>query len=261
MSDKAKKLMRRIYGIVLSVLLILTGILLMAACVKVYLIGNRPFTPQNISTEFKKIAPIVWITVVALVFGGILALVFPKEQSKLLAVTDKKITLARLYARLAENNLSEDALVKVQNEKKKCRLFRIAAVLLSVFATVPALIYCLNFRNFSADYNESVLLACLWIFPSACVVMGISLIYTLLENASIERSLASVKAAFSASRGKQLFTPEEKKVRSYPKAVFGVRLSIAAVALVFIALGVSNGGMADVLAKAIAICTECIGLG
>lgn len=40
-----------------------------------------------------------------------------------------------------------------------------------------------------------------------------------------------------------------------------VRLVLAALALLFIILGVMNGGARDVLIKAINICTECIGLG
>ena len=40
-----------------------------------------------------------------------------------------------------------------------------------------------------------------------------------------------------------------------------VRLLLLAVAVVFIVLGVMNGGLRDVLVKAINICTECIGLG
>ena len=36
---------------------------------------------------------------------------------------------------------------------------------------------------------------------------------------------------------------------------------IAAAAVALIVLGVMNGGMFDVLVKAINICTECIGLG
>ena len=39
------------------------------------------------------------------------------------------------------------------------------------------------------------------------------------------------------------------------------RLILFALTAVFLALGVLNGGMRDVLAKAINICTECIGLG
>jgi hypothetical protein len=40
-----------------------------------------------------------------------------------------------------------------------------------------------------------------------------------------------------------------------------VRGVIAVVGIVFVVLGILNGGMADVLGKAIRICTECIGLG
>lgn len=40
-----------------------------------------------------------------------------------------------------------------------------------------------------------------------------------------------------------------------------IRLILTAIALLFIILGVMNGGAKDVLIKAINICTECIGLG
>lgn len=39
------------------------------------------------------------------------------------------------------------------------------------------------------------------------------------------------------------------------------RILLYAVALLLIAAGILNGGMRDVLIKAINICTECIGLG
>lgn len=40
-----------------------------------------------------------------------------------------------------------------------------------------------------------------------------------------------------------------------------VRAALYAAALALIAAGVLNGGMRDVLTKAVAICTECVGLG
>ena len=46
-----------------------------------------------------------------------------------------------------------------------------------------------------------------------------------------------------------------------PYALLAARLAVLAAAIVLIVLGVLNGGMADVLGKAINICTECIGLG
>ena len=45
------------------------------------------------------------------------------------------------------------------------------------------------------------------------------------------------------------------------RTVLAIRLSVLTLSAVFIVLGVYNGGMRDVLEKAIKICTECIGLG
>lgn len=46
-----------------------------------------------------------------------------------------------------------------------------------------------------------------------------------------------------------------------PKHQSTLRIMILSTALLFILLGVMNGGAYDVLIKAINICTECIGLG
>ena len=46
-----------------------------------------------------------------------------------------------------------------------------------------------------------------------------------------------------------------------PSRVLYVRIALYALAVVMIVLGINNGGMRDVLIKAINICTECIGLG
>ncbi len=40
-----------------------------------------------------------------------------------------------------------------------------------------------------------------------------------------------------------------------------VRLTVLALAIIFIIIGIFNGSMSDVLIKASKICTECIGLG
>ncbi len=57
----------------------------------------------------------------------------------------------------------------------------------------------------------------------------------------------------------------KKEKKQHPKAkkagVCILRISLALIAVGLIALGVINGGMKDVLAKAINICTQCIGLG
>lgn len=50
-------------------------------------------------------------------------------------------------------------------------------------------------------------------------------------------------------------------VREWSKQKRLVWLLLAAAAIILIVHGVWNGGLRDVLIKAINICTECIGLG
>ena len=56
-------------------------------------------------------------------------------------------------------------------------------------------------------------------------------------------------------------SPAPKTKRDPAKTMLITRCVLCSVALVFILLGIFNGGVQDVLGKAIAICTECIGLG
>ena len=259
MSDSTKKKIRLISAILLSVMLIVTGVLLMVACVNIYNIGTRPFTIPNISAEFSKISAFVWITVGCILVCGVLSLVFPEENKRPRALIEKKVTLARLLRRVNLDATCEETRAKFAAEKKLCKYLRIATILLCVAAAIPAVIYLLDFSHFGEDYNQSVIMACAWILPCTFVSMGIYLIYNHLQNASIERQITLAKAAMAES--KNFTTPVAKEIKEDNKIVNIIRIAIAVIAVAFLIAGIVNGGMADVLSKAINICTECIGLG
>ena len=260
MSEQTKKKIKLIYTSLLSVLLIITGILLVAACVSIYRLGDRPFTVENISNAFSKIAIPVWITVGAVVVGAVLALVFPEKERRLKAKSERKVTLSRMLCRLDRESTPYELISKIEKEENLRKSLRISAICLSVIALIPALIYSLNLKNFTADYNVSVIAACTLLLPCSLIAAGIFVVYLFLEDASYLREIDIVKTALAEHGAK----PSEKKDMTEPdhrRTVWGLRIAIAAVSLVFIVLGILNGGMADVLAKAAAICTECIGLG
>ena len=259
MSDSTKKTIRLIAAIVLSVMLIVTGVLLMVACVNIYNIGARPFTIPNISAAFSKIAIFVWISVSCVVVGGILSLVFPEEDRKPRVRIEKKVTLSRLLGRVNLDAVSEEIRVKLDAEKKFCKRLRIATLLICAVIVAPALVYALDFRHFGADYNQSVVFACSLILPCAFSCMGIYLAFSMLENTSIERQIALAKAAMIDPKNRTV--PAVKEIAEDKKIVNLIRIAIAVMAIAFLIAGILNGGMADVLSKAINICTECIGLG
>ena len=259
MSDNMKKRVRLLYGILLSVMLTVTGVLLMMACVNIYNIGGRPFTADNIAAEFSKIAVVVWITVALVAIGAILTIVLPEEKAKLRATIDKKAMLARLGRRIDLDALSDEVYEKLETEKFLCKALRIEAIEIIAMAAIAGLVYILNPDNFTADHDASVLRACVLILPLTFFSLGIALAYTLIESASIDRRLTLVKSAMATAGGKT--ADAECKKEAGPWLTVVIRIVVAIVAIVFIVLGIFNGGIADVLAKAINICTECIGLG
>lgn len=67
---KGKKKLQFIYGILLSLLIIASGIALILSCLSIYNSGPRPYNPQSIGVHFQAIALLIYLTLVAIV-GGI----------------------------------------------------------------------------------------------------------------------------------------------------------------------------------------------
>ncbi|MBD5099116.1 MAG: hypothetical protein HDT35_06160 [Clostridiales bacterium] len=74
--------------------------------------------------------------------------------------------------------------------------------------------------------------------------------------------------ALQAAGGGELKRPSPFRAEQSPTApavgertLPALRIALYAAAIVLIVLGVMNGGLWDVLVKAVNICTECIGLG
>ena len=78
-----KKRIHKIYGIVLSAVLIIAGICLIAACVGIYLSGDKPFSPASVAAAFSGIAIPVYLCLALIVGGLILDGFFPEEVKKL----------------------------------------------------------------------------------------------------------------------------------------------------------------------------------
>ena len=76
--------------------------------------------------------------------------------------------------------------------------------------------------------------------------------------------IALVAALCFAPRNAKAFRPRTREAAQpapTPRRLQWLRFGLLAAAAVLIVLGVLNGGLRDVLVKAVNLCTECIGLG
>ena len=280
MKLKTRGRIHLVYGIVLSVLILAVGGCFALAALSIYQSGaSSPYTPESIAAHFAPMAPLVYVTLAGILGGVILAWVLPRrdlvvegpEDDPLDVIVeryrrghyrpmkDPAVTLRQMLARVDEEALSPACREVLKKERRLRRVVAVVAAGLASVALLPALAFCGDRSHFSIENLSADIKA------AALVALGLLVAATLLRRASVLRETATVKAAIAEAKGKAISLRKRAADRpsflADPRILWGVRGLILAVGLLFILLGVANGGMADVLGKAIRICTECIGLG
>ena len=276
-----------VYGIVLSVLILAVGVWFALAALSIYRSGvSSPYTPESIAAHFAPMAPLVYVTLAGILGGVILAWVLPRRdlvvegpeddpldviveryrRGHYCPMKDPAVTLRQMLSRVDEEALSPACREALKKERRLRRVVAVVAAGLASVALLPALAFCGDRSHFSIEnLSADIKAAALVVIPCALVALGLLVAATLLRRASVLRETATVKAAIAESKGKAISLKKRAADRpsflADPRILWGVRGLILAVGLLFILLGISNGGMADVLGKAIRICTECIGLG
>ena len=266
MSTKTKERIHLVYGICLGALIVAVGVCFALSCLSIYESGDSPFTRESISAHFSRIAVPTWLCILGVIGGGVLSLALPLEGAKVKSRRDPEDALSKLAARLDLNGCDKAVADSIAKERKWRFAVTVILWVLAGITLVPALMWCVNPAHFSIEnLSEDIQTAALFILPCAAVSLGLLTGERLLRHASVARETATVKAALAAVKGgapaPKNGKSDKKKWTSDPRFVWGVRGAILVVGIVCIVLGVCNGGMADVLGKAIRICTECIGLG
>jgi small-conductance mechanosensitive channel len=255
-----------VYGICLTVLIVAVGVCFALSCISIYRSGNSPFTRESIGAHFDRIAIPVYLCIAGVIGGWVLSWALPLEGGRVKPRREAGVTLDRLSAKLNLSACEASVQTAIRRERRFRRGTAVTVGILSVLTLLPALVWCVNPAHFSiGELNRDIMAASALVIPCAAVALGLWVAAVLLRGASVARETAAVKAALASGQGKadtqETVLSHKKKLTSDPRCVWGVRGVILVLGAVFIVLGILNGGMADVLGKAIRICTECIGLG
>lgn len=254
MSEKTIRTVRTVYGCVLSALLILTGLCFILSALSIYYGGGEnPYTPEAIEERFSMIAIPVWITLGAILGGIVLHLIFPSQKKREVPISHKRDLLIR---RFEKKNTDDPTYREVAKKEHTKRLyFRLLAAGISLLSALPFFLYALNPQSYRyPQYNESVIGAMpTLLLCSVLLALSVAVCSHLCDR-SYQRQLRALSALPAKAENA---TAPQKKV----PILWTVRVLLLLAALLLLVLGIAGGGMADVLSKAINICTECIGLG
>ena len=251
---------KKVYLIILAALLALLTVLLSAAAVRIWREGSARkaenplesvYTPESVKAEFLRISPLLF-GVIGLAAAGLLLGIRDEESAKPVSSPEAERNL--LLSRL------ETPGEEIRGEKKKQRLFRVLRWAGFAACMVPILIYCADRSHFpESDLEGMIASLALRTAPWAAAGLLILLGGALLEEKSLRREIGAAKAQLKAEKGGH---PAGVPAGKQPgRETAAVRIVLLLAAAVLIVLGVLNGGLNDVLLKAMNICTECIGLG
>ena len=263
LSDRAIKLIRLILPIVVGVMLTVCAVLFIVSACSINQLGASPYNYENIGAAFSRIAVPVYITIALVVISGvILTVLSPDGKAKVKPPKDALSRLARASRTADTTGAHTDVAVNIKKEQKLRRVLYSVNVGLFALGTLVALIICAvvsakrigNGVTFN-DLLYAVLLVSFISFNCLIPAIFLAFVRIPIETVSAEREL---KLLTDLPRRKPT-SPEIKK-GNIPYMLI-VRLSFVFVSAVLIVVGIINGGMVDVVQKAIKICTECIGLG
>ena len=268
MQENRKRLLKLIYSLCFSVLTVVVALLFIVQVWSIFRSAETsPFTVERISKHFKQISVPVTFWVFALVGNIVLTCVYPDAPEKTKAYFTADERVKRLKKRLPK-----DSALRGYEKGDYVRLaVACLAAAFTVTAMIVSLVYLLD-KTYSPVLSEAlfvenngmtdrVVRVLLWSAAATMLLMAATIFGDIIAGKKEEK----IKREIVENAKKGIRAPIEKSEKKAAKnnevALWIVRGVIAVVGIVFVISGICNGGMGEMLFKAINICTQCIGLG
>ena len=251
----------KLIAIATAVCVILLGIAFIICTAHLYFTGgDNPYSQESVGKYLMILLVPSIITIVFVIAGLIMRAVGGRKEDELTPRTQSEL-LESYSSRYDISAFEGEAGRVIAKERKSRSNFAYIAYFFSALIFLLVLAYICFFAKFTVEnLNGDVIAALTVALPLSAIALGIHVPRLYLAEASSKRELEAMKNYVKengTSKIKKTDEPAEKKVNYSLIA----RYVILAASVVLIVLGITNGGMADVLGKAIRICTECIGLG
>ncbi len=272
MSQQNRKLVHLFYGIYLSVSIINAALHIIFACYAIYNGADAEFSREIVGAQFRNIAVPVYACLISVIVGFIIRIALPVDKNnkdqipgikKRKPAPNYNMTLERLSKKVDVEKCEPELAARIKNERRSRLISICVCAGLCAIASIPLLIYICNFNNYDTyKINESIIPAAvstlIWCVLAFIYCLAVSFINEQSVRCEIDLLKEAINNKAPAPEVSEASFEDKKKQEMIS---LGIKGGVLALAIIFIIVGIVNGGMADVLGKAIRLCTECIGLG
>ena len=258
MSKKAAKRLQFIFKILLSAALILAGLCLIGACLSIYHSGDHAFSREAVAAAFGPISIPVYLCLGMILLGLLGTWLLPPPETKPVPVRQTALILSRLQNRTDLARCPEALRGNILSQRRDRKTARIAGIVLLGLCCGIFLSYGMNPANFhQSQINSSMIRAMACFVPCFLIPFGYGIFCSCFTRASMEKEIALLKTAPPESK----ITFATPASRDSSKSFIVLRNCLLVIGIGILVYGFFTGGTADVLTKAVNICTECVGLG
>lgn len=256
MKQEKKKLIHNIYSIVLSAAIVVTGLLLMAACLQVYRSGGQQiYTPEKVAQAFGRIAVPVYVCLGLLAVSMVLQFVLWQTPGKAPKRKYPAMQLRRLLLTRDPSQTDNEKQAVLRHLRCGRRAMKIVCIVLCALCAAVFVFFALINSTFypePADATKYVLSLMPVFTPCVTLALGYGVLTEYLIRRNTEKLIAIYKQC-----------PPLPQPKTFGNGVFVAvtRYVVLGLALCLVVWGLVSGGWQDVLTKAVNICTECVGLG
>ena len=247
-----RPLLFRIMRIAATIGVLTAALCLLGGCGYLYLcLGG--FTQEHVEGVFRAISLPLYLGLSVAALGVLLDAALPQKRRRISAVRQDGLVLRRLRAHTDLNSCPNQLRLEILAQRRAQRS-RSAILLVPAALTWAAFgWYLLGSRFSQTDINGTVLGCVGALIPGLALWLCWSMAVTRKNSESCRREIGLLKQA----------APPEKNAVQPVSPQYGryLRYPLLAVAVFLLIWGLTQGGAADVLTKAVNICTECIGLG
>ena len=239
-----------IYNILLSASIFIAGVSLISGCLSIYYSGNG-YSRELVIQTFSKICVAVYICLALVVGSFIINAIIPSSHK---AKPVKHYNHILLNLKKTRDADSINDYIKI---KKRKEVSNYVTVFVCAFMCYGFLTYALNSNNFhQSDINDSLVKAMCVLLPRLIVMFAFAIFNHYYSIFLTKKQIEILKTL-----PKKETKNDVVEIKPNDKKFLIAKIVIATVAVVVLIFGSVTGGFADVLTKAINICTECIGLG
>ena len=241
-----------IFKAINSISITLIALIFIFVCFDIYSDGIKSsslniYNVEAISNRISVLLPYLALLFIFIAISTItLSITYEKPHFKYVLSNKSKLILAK--------KKFENLPYKALYEEKKRIYINVASISILMVFLCYSIIYILNKNNFVSWDLEAVMSNLIInILPEIILSFIVLLIRDSMLDKSYERETSILK---NETKSNTLVSNDEIEKNYSIIQIFVIIFSI-----LLIAAGIFNGGLKDVLIKAINICTECIGLG